>query len=98
MKKNETYPAYFRRKDGQLVAITAPNRMYTIRKEGSNTNPGITLDHFVTRNQVRRYYGIGDEITRGQFIDAYEALYNNYLDQILQPIKNILTSEKIGTE
>lgn len=94
MKKTETFPAYFLRKDGEMCAITAPNKMYLIKKEGTNRNAGITIDHFITRNQVRKYYGAGAEITREQFIAAYEALYSHYLQGILAEQWNIVQSAK----
>lgn len=82
MKKNERYPAYFR-KEKQFVAITGPTTCYVLRPVGSNKNHGVCLDHYITRKQVLSYYGDGKEITAEEFKEMYNKLHAAYLNKIL---------------
>jgi hypothetical protein len=83
MKKDETYPAFFKRSDGSLTAFSGPDKMYMVSPTGSNTNPGVTLDHFITRKMVLKHYGYGERITAGQFTTLYQKIYTAYLDHIV---------------
>lgn len=81
--KQEDYPRYF--KTGRtLLAFTGPDKMFKIEPIGSNKNPGVCIDHYITRNMVLRHfpYSHRDEISASEFSDLYKRLFNAYLEKI----------------
>lgn len=69
------------------MAFTGPDKMYIITNGGSNKNPGVCLDHYITRRMVIKYYPgkySGHRITAEQFKAQYEKLYAAYLTRILK--------------
>lgn len=83
MKKNEIYPSYFKRSDGVLIAIASKDKTFMVYPQGKNNNPGVTLDHYITRKMALRLYGTGERITGEEFKKAYEKIYSAYLTHIL---------------
>lgn len=80
---NDEYPVYFREK-GKLLAFTAKDRMYKIEPIGSNKNPGVTIDHYITRNMVLKHYPISSEkVTAEQFKKTLTNLFESYIDRIV---------------
>ncbi len=82
LTQKETYPKYYRR-DGYLIAIKSAKKMYKIEPRGSNKNEGITIDHYITRKMVLKYYGSGQEVSAAVFKDLVVKLYQAYIEKII---------------
>lgn len=82
--QKEEYPKYFKTPK-RLLAFVAPDRMYKIEAIGSNTNPGVTIDHYITRKMVLSHYprGTGYEVTSSEFEELLKRLFDAYIDKIV---------------
>lgn len=80
-KKDETYPSYFKSK-GSVCAVTSATDCYVISNWGSNMNDGVCLDYYKTRRMVLKHY-CGERITRAEFAEFYNKLYQAYLQRML---------------
>ncbi len=82
------YPVYFRRND-VLMAFTAKDKMYIVHRRGSNIgNTGVTIDHYVTREMVRRhwpYHGQHNEdrVSPAEFKELLQRLFSAYINKIV---------------
>jgi len=75
MTKTWTYPRYMKCKDG-LKAFIAPDKMFLIRNIGTNMNPGVSIDHYITRRMVLKHATDGDLITKDEFERLYNQLFS----------------------
>lgn len=81
--KEEDFPRYFR-SGTKLLAFISKDKMYKIEPIGSNKNPGVTIDHYITRNMVIKHWpGKGGELTKLQFKELMNKLFLAYIDKIL---------------
>lgn len=81
--KNEDYPKYFIQSK-TLLAFTAKDKMFKIEPVGTNSNPGVAIDHYTTRNMVIKHYpgSRGNEVSKEEFSKVYEKLFKAYLTNI----------------
>ena len=81
----EEFPRYF--KDGNtLLAFVEKDKMFKIEPIGSNSNPGVTIDHYITRSMVRKhwpYEWYKKELTKDEFTKLLQKLYGAYIDKIV---------------
>lgn len=81
--KDEDFPQYFKQ-GNQLLAFIAKDKMYKIEPIGSNKNPGVTIDHYITRNMVLKHYpNHGTAIAPYEFKQILNKLYKAYIDVIV---------------
>lgn len=83
--KPEEFPRYF--KDGStLLAFVEKDKMFKIEAIGSNKNPGVTIDHYITRAMVRKHWPDrywNKELTKKEFSELLQRLYGAYIDKIV---------------
>jgi 23S rRNA G2069 N7-methylase RlmK/C1962 C5-methylase RlmI len=83
MSRKVNYPLYKWDPEKGLFAFTSAKTMYRILNRGSNTNPGVTIDHYITRRMVLNHLeDSGHEITREKYIELYTKIFNSYLEKI----------------
>jgi len=79
------YPRYYNT-GNRLLAFVTPSKMYKIEAIGSNKNPGVTIDYYITRNMVLRHWpGVGadkGEVSKEHFKHLINKLYKGYFDKI----------------
>jgi hypothetical protein len=81
---NDEYPFYFR-SNKTLLAFVAKDKMFKVEAIGSNKNPGVTIDHYITRNMVLKHWpgtSVG-AIDKRQFETLLKKLFDSYIDKIL---------------
>lgn len=80
--KNITYPLY-RKTETRLYCFQSPTKMYKIEAIGTNMNPGMAIDHYITRNMVLKHlrWG-GTDITEQEFITLYQKLFSAILQKM----------------
>lgn len=80
MKTNWTFPRYLKTQAG-LIAFMSKDKMFLIRNQGSNMNPGVCVDYFITRKMVLKHADTpGDLITREEFVRLYNQLFTATLN------------------
>lgn len=80
---NSDYPMFFKM-ENKLLAFVAKDVMFKIEPIGSNTNPGVTIDHYVTRKMVLRHFPRnGVQLSREEFEQLFLKLYKAYLHKII---------------
>jgi hypothetical protein len=81
--KQSDFPKYF--KDGnKLLAFVEKDKMFKIEPIGSNKNPGVTIDHYITRKMVLKHYPYrATELSKQQFADLLHRLYGSYINKII---------------
>lgn len=81
---NEEYPFYFR-SNKTLLAFVAKDKMFKVEAIGSNKNPGVTIDHYITRNMVLKHWpgGSGEAIDERHFEILLQRLFDSYIDKIV---------------
>lgn len=83
--KKEDFPQYFKTKSC-LLAFVDKDKMYKIQAIGSNTNDGVTIDYYTTRNMVLKHYpvpGSAEELTEEQIKNLLQSLFNRYISKII---------------
>lgn len=71
--KQSDFPKYF--KDGnKLLAFVEKDKMFKIEPIGSNKNPGVTIDHYITRT----------ELSKQDFGVLLQKLYGSYINKIIE--------------
>lgn len=84
--KDEEFPRYF--KDGsKLLAFVAKDKMFKIEPIGSNKNPGVTIDHYITRSMVRKHWPgewYKKELTKKEFSELLHKVYGAYINKIVE--------------
>lgn len=81
--KQDEYPRYFKTSKA-LLAFTGPDKMFKIENIGSNMNPGVTIDHYTTRNMVLKHWpSVFFEIRKEEFMEMFEKLYAAYLKKMI---------------
>ena len=81
---NSEYPIYFKCTD-KLLAFTAKDKMYKIEAVGSNHNPGVTIDHYTTRNMVLKHWpfrALEKKVSQSEFKMLMQKLFNAYVNKI----------------
>lgn len=82
---SEHFPRYF--KDGhKLLAFVDKDKMFKIEPIGSNKNPGVTIDHYITRKMVNSHWPSNvwnKELTKGEFESLLDTLFSAYIDKII---------------
>ncbi len=82
--KKEDFPRYF--KDGNLLlAFVAKDKMFKVAPIGSNKNTGVTIDHYITRNMVRKHWPLNTyqkELTKNEFAELLKKLFGAYISKI----------------
>lgn len=81
--KEHEFPRYFNLK-GKLLAFISKDKMYKIEPIGSNMNPGVTIDHYITRAMVLKHWPTHqfEEISQQQFRDLLTRLFTGYINKI----------------
>lgn len=81
--RQSEYPQYFKDSNA-LFAFVAPDKMFIIGPWGSNKNPGVTIDHYVTRNMVLKHWRESRlKITEEEFKRLAEKVFTTYIDKIV---------------
>ncbi len=87
MKREVEYPLFQWRPKSGLFVFTSPTTMYRVLNIGSNTNAGVTIDHYITRKMVLSHMGDWDaDISEEKFIALYNKIFQDHLIQMLAPI------------
>jgi len=84
--RDEDFPQYFA-ESGKLLAFISRDKMYKIEPIGSNKNPGVTIDHYITRNMVIKHYprySNRDQLTSIEFKRRLDRLFSAYISKIVQ--------------
>ncbi len=81
--KQSDFPKYFKQ-GSKLLAFVEKDKMFKIEPIGSNKNPGVTIDHYITRNMVIKHYPgrSATELSKHQFVELLNKLYESYIDKI----------------
>lgn len=81
--KDIQYPIY-RISDRCFYAFIRKDYMFKIEPRGTNSNPGIAVDEYVTRNMVLHHLGKGGkDVTRSQFEAVLQKLFSQTVNKIL---------------
>ena len=83
--KQSDFPKYFQ-EGTKLLAFVEKDKMFKIEPIGSNKNPGVTIDHYITRNMVLKHFPgkTAKELSKQQFADLLRKLYGSYIDKIIE--------------
>lgn len=81
--KISEFPKYFKH-GNKLLSFISKDEMYKIEPIGSNNNPGVTIDHYMTRNMVLKHWPFrAQELTSEQFKKLLQKLFSAYIEKIV---------------
>ena len=80
--KQSEYPKYFKT-EHSLLAFMGPDKMFKVENIGSNKNPGITIDKYITRNMVLKHWPSPfHEISKEEFKKTVQRLYSAVIEHM----------------
>lgn len=75
---------YYKKGHSALYAFLAKDEMYRIAMEGSNTNEGCVVDHYITRNMVLKHWPYGHQaLSPEEFQRLYKQLFDKVLEKMI---------------
>ena len=82
--KDEEFPVYFIL-PGKALAFLSKDKMYKVEPIGSNKNPGVTIDHYITRSMVVKHWPQHNEKRSSpeEFKLVMSKLFTAYINKIV---------------